>query len=69
MYGLYSAEQREFEDFMREVEILSTLRHENIVRFLGASFEPPCCFVTELAERGSLHQVIHDTANPLRQEP
>lgn len=51
----------------REVEILSRMKHPCIIQFLGACFEPPCCFVTELAEGGSLHLALHsDTGTGLR---
>jgi len=35
------------------------MHHPCIIKFCGACFEPPCCFVTELAEGGSLHSRLH----------
>ncbi|XP_076026044.1 mitogen-activated protein kinase kinase kinase 20 [Genypterus blacodes] len=42
-----------------EVEILSVLRHRNIIQFYGAIVEPPNYgIVTEYASRGSLYQYL-----------
>ncbi|OIV94778.1 hypothetical protein TanjilG_12991 [Lupinus angustifolius] len=40
--------------FQREVNLLSKVKHKNIVKFLGASVEPTMVIVTELLEGGSL---------------
>jgi serine/threonine protein kinase len=45
--------------FMKEASLMSTLRHPNIVQFLGASIKPPHLnLITELCTRGSLHDVL-----------
>eukprot|EP01135_Chromosphaera_perkinsii_P010534 Nk52_evm44s2152 gene=Nk52_evmTU44s2152 len=48
-------------EFEREITILCTLRHPNIVLFMGVSLEPPnCAIITEFLPRGNLHQVLQD---------
>ena len=37
---------------------MASLRHPNIVLFLGVSLEPPC-MLTEFCARGSLLDVLH----------
>eukprot|EP00884_Botryococcus_braunii_P005423 jgi/Botrbrau1/14882/Bobra.0248s0001.1 len=41
----------------REAGILASLRHPNIVMFMGISFEPPC-LVAEYCSRGSLSDLL-----------
>jgi serine/threonine protein kinase len=64
-------------DFHREIGLLTRLRHPNIILFIGACRAPLCIgknllktnkndfddfvIVTELAERGCLYDVIHQT--------
>jgi len=53
--------QQMIDDFMREIHLLSLLRHPNIVQFLGAIAVPPTpILVTEFMERGSLHAILHN---------
>ncbi len=40
-----------------QVNILASIRHPNIVLFMGMCLEPPC-LVTEFCARGSLHDVL-----------
>jgi hypothetical protein len=47
-------------DFQHEIALLTRLRHPNIILFIGAC-RNPLCIVTELAERGCLYDVIHQT--------
>ena len=48
------------DSFHAEVEVLSRLKHPNIVQFLGASVVPPhLCLVEELVENGSLWNLLH----------
>ena len=47
-------------DFTHEIALLMRLRHPNIILFIGACNEP-LCIVTELAERGCLLDVIHQS--------
>lgn len=51
--------QANAKDFMQEVEIMKTLRHPNIVEFLGVCVEPSClCIVTEYLSQGSLEDML-----------
>ena len=46
-------------EFRKEVKIMRTLRHPNIVEFLGVCMEPPnLCLVTEFLSNGSLEDVL-----------
>jgi hypothetical protein len=52
----------DYQNFLYEISMMSNLRHPNVLTFLGGSLEPPnLCFVTEYAQRGSLHQVLKTT--------
>ncbi|KAJ1415287.1 Serine-threonine/tyrosine-protein kinase, catalytic domain [Sesbania bispinosa] len=42
--------------FQREVNLISKMQHENIVKFIGACVEPSMMIVTELLESGSLQK-------------
>eukprot|EP01113_Clastostelium_recurvatum_P017565 TRINITY_DN2066_c0_g1_i3.p1 TRINITY_DN2066_c0_g1~~TRINITY_DN2066_c0_g1_i3.p1 ORF type:complete len:664 (-),score=136.84 TRINITY_DN2066_c0_g1_i3:76-2067(-) len=53
------------EDFLNELSqeasILSTIRHPNVLQFLGTANNPPeIVIVTEYMARGSLYRLIHD---------
>jgi len=46
--------------FRSEVGLMARLRHENVVRFLGASAHPDeLCIVTEYVRKGSLARLLH----------
>ncbi|OQR82569.1 protein kinase [Achlya hypogyna] len=58
--------------FANEIQLLSTLRHPNIILFIGASADSQenLCLVTEFMERGDLATLLHDPSIALRwQEP
>ncbi|XP_023005641.1 serine/threonine-protein kinase CTR1-like isoform X1 [Cucurbita maxima] len=47
-------------EFLREVAIMKSLRHPNIVLFMGAVTKPPnLSIVTEYLSRGSLYRLLH----------
>ncbi|XP_039120055.1 serine/threonine-protein kinase CTR1 [Dioscorea cayenensis subsp. rotundata] len=49
-----------FKEFLREVGIMKSLRHPNIVLFMGAVTQPPnLSIVTEYLSRGSLFRLLH----------
>ncbi|XP_057947739.1 serine/threonine-protein kinase CTR1 [Malania oleifera] len=49
-----------FKEFLREVAIMKSLRHPNIVLFMGAVTQPPnLSIVTEYLSRGSLYRLLH----------
>lgn len=51
--------------FEREIEILATIRHPNVVNFIGACHTPPnVCLVTEYCARGSLDHLLHKSGGP-----
>uniref|UniRef100_A0A7S3D888 Uncharacterized protein n=1 Tax=Palpitomonas bilix TaxID=652834 RepID=A0A7S3D888_9EUKA len=46
--------------FKKEITLLSRLEHANIVKYIGACFEPPnLCVITELLTRGSLSELLY----------
>lgn len=51
---------REYEQFIREIEIMSKLRHPNITQLYGACMEPQACLVMEHVMKGSLDQIIEN---------
>jgi hypothetical protein len=58
--------QRDLEDFKKELEIMSLVRHPSIVHFYGASLEPKLVIVLEYCSRGSLFHYLQDASNPVR---
>lgn len=50
------------ETFKKEVEFMSGMTdHKGVLKILAACLEPPTmCIITELAEEGSLHSVLHE---------
>ncbi|XP_059293245.1 serine/threonine-protein kinase STY13 [Lycium ferocissimum] len=49
------------EKFQREVTLLSKVKHDNIVKFIGASMEPTLMLVTELMRGGTLQKYLWST--------
>ncbi|OQS05660.1 kinase [Thraustotheca clavata] len=49
------------EHFREEIELVSCLRHPNIVQFIGASWDncSNVCMVLEYMEQGDMHNVLH----------
>eukprot|EP00002_Diphylleia_rotans_P034042 TRINITY_DN7285_c0_g1_i5.p1 TRINITY_DN7285_c0_g1~~TRINITY_DN7285_c0_g1_i5.p1 ORF type:complete len:2384 (+),score=458.96 TRINITY_DN7285_c0_g1_i5:132-7283(+) len=59
-------DSKSLQAFKQEVSVMVELRHPNIVLFMGACFEKGyLCLVSELMEKGSLFDVIHDQGQPL----
>lgn len=49
-------------EFQSEVAVLCTLRHPNILRFVGACTKPPnLMIVTEFMSRGTLFEMLHQS--------
>ncbi|MCE3049352.1 hypothetical protein HAX54_044681 [Datura stramonium] len=46
------------EKFEREITLLSRVKHDNIVKFIGASTEPTLILVTELMKGGTLQKYL-----------
>lgn len=59
-----STELTDYQQFVREVEIMSRLRHPNITQLYGACLDPQLCLVMELMLGGSLETKIN-TNGPL----
>jgi len=53
-----------FSEFQKEVQIMSVLRHQNIVNLIGLTIKP-LLIVSEFVRGGDLHQVLCDSASPL----
>ncbi|KAK4368016.1 hypothetical protein RND71_011808 [Anisodus tanguticus] len=49
------------EKFQREVTLLSKVKHDHIVKFIGASMEPALMLVTELMRGGTLQKYLWST--------
>ncbi|KAI0559913.1 serine/threonine protein kinase [Gracilaria domingensis] len=54
--------QNKYRDFVREVEMMSLVRHPNLVLYMGACGDPftPLCIVSELFSGGSLYDYLHN---------
>eukprot|EP01128_Nolandella_sp_AFSM9_P008598 TRINITY_DN5285_c0_g1_i2.p1 TRINITY_DN5285_c0_g1~~TRINITY_DN5285_c0_g1_i2.p1 ORF type:complete len:730 (-),score=158.21 TRINITY_DN5285_c0_g1_i2:138-2327(-) len=52
--------QDEVDEFKKEFEILSKVRHPNVVFFYGASTSPKLCMVMEYCTRGSLYHAMQN---------
>lgn len=60
MLKCQSLTQDTIRDFKQEVDVMSKLSDENVVRWHGACTAPGnLCMVTEFMEKGSLHHVLH----------
>lgn len=53
--------QTKYKNFVREVEMMSVVRHPNLVLYMGACGDPvtPLCIVSELFSGGSLFEYLH----------
>lgn len=50
--------EAEVRDFEREIEIMKTLKHPNVVGILGVISEPEVCLVMEFVKHGSLQSYL-----------
>lgn len=51
------------QELKQEIAILSTLRHPNVLLYIGACTKPPnICIVTEWCGKGSLYEYLHSDA-------
>ena len=55
------ATDKDMKRFVGEVAVLSTLRHPNVVQFLGAVWQPGLMLVLEWMEGGSVHAALAAT--------
>eukprot|EP01104_Vermistella_antarctica_P010085 TRINITY_DN2662_c0_g2_i3.p1 TRINITY_DN2662_c0_g2~~TRINITY_DN2662_c0_g2_i3.p1 ORF type:complete len:346 (-),score=89.37 TRINITY_DN2662_c0_g2_i3:63-1100(-) len=46
-------------DFYNEVLVTSSLRHPNVVPFVGFCVEPMLCIVTQYYRKGALYDILH----------
>ncbi len=51
---------RQVHDFQSEVTLMKSLRHPNIVLFMGVCVKP-VCLVTEFCKNGNLFDLLHAT--------
>lgn len=50
---------QDYKSFLYEVELMTNLRHPNLLSLLGACLEPPnLCYVSEFVKQGSLDRVL-----------
>jgi hypothetical protein len=57
--------EKDIKDFEKELEIIKTVRANNIVHFIGATLEPKFCIVLEYCPRGSVHSFLKNMNNDL----
>lgn len=60
-----SITDKDIQSFRDEVDIMSKLRHPNVVQFLGACLSPEIMLVTEYASRGSLFGLLQNKNNQI----
>jgi tRNA A-37 threonylcarbamoyl transferase component Bud32 len=56
--------RRQRQDFVKEIKMMASLRHPNVILWMGVCLDPPA-IITELLERGSLSDVLHIRAECL----
>ena len=53
-------------DFHRELTLMKSLRHPNVLQYLGScTILPDVCIITEFMPKGSLYAVLHDATQVL----
>ncbi|GJQ85288.1 LIMK1 [Trypoxylus dichotomus] len=63
---LYRVDEEAQKNFLKEVAVLRSLHHNNVLRFIGVLYkERKLHLVTEYIAGGTLTELIHDTSQPL----
>lgn len=63
---LYRVDEEAQKNFLKEVAVLRSLHHTNVLRFIGVLYkEKKLHLVTEYIAGGTLRELIHDLAQPL----
>lgn len=61
LHAMSSVHQSDLKTFVREVSVLSAIKHPKIVQLFGACLKQPhLCIVEEIMDGGSLHAILHD---------
>jgi len=53
----------DYDSFLKEVQIMSKLKHKNVLEFLGASLTDNICILTEFMAKGNLRNVLQYEPN------
>ncbi|KAJ8909878.1 hypothetical protein NQ315_013512, partial [Exocentrus adspersus] len=63
---LYRVDEEAQKNFLKEVAVLRSLHHNNVLRFIGVLYkERRLHLVTEYISGGTLTELLHDSAQPL----
>ncbi|KAJ0173334.1 hypothetical protein K1T71_011510 [Dendrolimus kikuchii] len=63
---LYRVDEDAEKNFLKEVAVLRSLKHPNVLRFMGVLYKDKRLhLITEYVAGGTLHQLIQDTTVPL----
>ena len=54
-----SSEKNAYTEFYRELNVLVSLKHPNLIQYKGACIEQPLCIVIEYCEGGDLFKLLH----------
>lgn len=69
LHAVTTSSKSDMKSFVREVAVLSSVRHPKIIRMFGACLKlPQLCIVEELMARGSLHDFLHGPTTTRRRE-
>ena len=65
----YSTSAKELEKFIKEMQVLSQMRHPNLILLMGVCIDQPnLCLISELVPNCSLFQALHNTNKQLTLE-
>ncbi|OWR55111.1 LIM domain kinase 1 isoform 2 [Danaus plexippus plexippus] len=65
---LYRVDDTAQNNFLKEVAVLRSLRHRNVLRFEGVLYRERLHLVTEYVAGGTLHDLLQDKSRPLSWE-